>query len=340
MIDSPQVFGDGYIPNIVGRESEKQTLETALKPIARGEPSHNCLLHGPTGVGKTATTRYMLAELERVGGQFRSTYVSCLSASDRRSIIESVAEIVLANPNRAQSLSHSQLLREMRSAIDAPFVVVLDEADYLDKDSHIALYDLYEMTGVSVILIVNDRTAFLGNLRNRIHSRYAAARAIHFDKYSEEELARIVEGRAGAGLRAGAVDDEAAQTIAAVADNARAAVQILQTAARSALGDRITPEDVVEAVPDARETLRDRALSRLGDRHRYVFEILEENGSMKAADIRERYDDVTGRDVSSSTMSRYLNKLVEYDCVEKEGRTSGRVYRVRELPGGVPEIPV
>jgi len=340
MIDSPQVFGDGYVPNIVGRESEKQALETALKPIARGEPSHNCLLHGRTGVGKTATTRFMLAELKRVGSQFRSTYVSCLSNADRRDDRPAVAESVLATPSRAQSLSHSQLLREMRSEIDAPLVVVLDEADYLGKESRAALYDLYETAQVSVILIVNDRTAFLGNLRDRIHSRYAASREIHFDKYSEEALTKIVEGRAGAGLRAGAVNDEATQTIAAVADNARSAVQILQTAARSALDDRITPEDVVEAVPDARETLRDRALSRLGDRHRYVFEILEEGGPMKAADIRERYAEVTGDEVSGSAISRYLKKLREYDCIEAEGRTSGRVYRVRELPGGVPEIPV
>jgi Cdc6-like AAA superfamily ATPase len=340
MIDSPQVFGDGYIPNIVGRESEKQALETALKPIARGKPSFNCLLHGPTGVGKTATTRYMLAELSRAGGQFQSTYVSCLSNTDRRSIIETVAESVFASPSRAQSLSRSRLLREMRSEIDAPFVVVLDEADYLGKDSRTALYDLYETAQVSVILIVNDRTAFLGNLRDRIHSRYAAAREIHFDKYSEGELAKIVEGRAGAGLRAGAVDDQAVQTIAAVADNARAAVQILQTAARSALDDRITPEDVVEAVPDAREMLRDRALSRLGDRHRYVFGILDNRGPMRAGEITDRYADVVGEELSQSTQYRVLSKLEEYDCITSEGATSGKQYRVREIPGGVPEIPV
>ncbi|PSQ28347.1 hypothetical protein BRD03_03095 [Halobacteriales archaeon QS_9_68_17] len=88
MIDSPQVFGDGYVPSIVGRESEKQALETALNPVARGEPSHDCLLHGPTGVGKTATTRYMLAELERVGGRFQSTHTSRVSRTptDGRSL--------------------------------------------------------------------------------------------------------------------------------------------------------------------------------------------------------------------------------------------------------------
>ncbi|PSQ28348.1 hypothetical protein BRD03_03100 [Halobacteriales archaeon QS_9_68_17] len=166
--------------------------------------------------------------------------------------------------------------------------------------SRAALYDLYETVQVSVILIVNGRTSFLGNLRDRIHPRYAAAREIHFDKYSKEAFAEVVGGRAGAGLRAGVVVDEAVQTIAAVADNARAAVRILRTAARSALDNRITPEDIVEAVPDAHETLRDRALSRLGDRHRYVFEILEESGPMRAGDIRERYAEVTGDEVSSS----------------------------------------
>lgn len=49
---------------------------------------------------------------------------------------------------------------ELRAEIDVPFVVVLDEADYLGEAGCLALYDLYDTPGISVVLIVNGRTHF------------------------------------------------------------------------------------------------------------------------------------------------------------------------------------
>lgn len=155
MIERPQVFGDDYVPDVVCRENEKDVLETALRTITHGEPSHNCLLHGPTGVGKTATTRFMLAELSRAGGQFQSAYVSCLTKDDRRAILEGALKPLMVNPQRMDSMSHAQLIDELRCKVEDPYVVVLDEADYLHDAARLALYDLYKTPRLSVVLIAN-----------------------------------------------------------------------------------------------------------------------------------------------------------------------------------------
>jgi Cdc6-like AAA superfamily ATPase len=340
MIERPQVFGDDYVPNIVCREAEKTALENALEPITYGEPSYNCLLYGPTGTGKTATVRYMLTELERFGGEFRSAYVNCLSEDTRRAVLKTATEPLMASPSRAGSMSRQDLYAELCDLVDTPYVVVADEADHLSAEHRDALFDLYQVDGVSVVMVVNDRTQFLGSLQDKLHSRFASARDIQFDSYSEQELARIVEARANAGLQTEAINDTAIRTIAAVAGDARSAVQILHTAARATISNSVTPKDVVDAVPDARETLRDRALARLGDRHRYVFEILDNRGALRAGEINDRYAEVVGQELSQSARYRILSKLEEYELIVSEGETSGKTYRVRELPGGVPEIPV
>ena len=336
MIERPQVFGSDYIPKIVCRDAEKQALKTVLSPITDGERANDAILHGPTGTGKTATIRYMLAELDRVGSHFQSAYVSCVTADDKREIMLDVVEPLVANPARLESKSKTGLVRELCNAVDRPYVVVVDEADCLADSELSVLYDLYETAGVSVVLVINDRTAFLGGLRDRFNSRFAGAREIEFDSYTEDELATIVKQRARDGLRGG-IDDEAVGTIAAVADNARIAIAFLETAARSVHGGRITATDIVEAVPDAYEQLRERALSRLGTSHQRVFTIVEQHGPVSTSDVRERYADVTGDKLGRTTIYRYLQKLMEYDCIEANGETKGTQYRMKEIPGGVPE---
>ena len=282
----------------------------------------------------------MLAKLDRVGSHFQSAYVSCVSADEKREIMLDVVEPLVANPTRLESKSKTGLVRELSNSVDRPYVVVINEADCLADSELSVLYDLYETAGVSVVLVINDRTAFLGGLRDRFHSRFAGATEVQFGSYADEQLARIVDQRATDGLQHGAIDDRAVKTIAAVGDNARVAVAFLETAARSTNGKTITAEDVVTAVSDARERLRDRALARLGDRHRHVFEILDNRGALRAGEINDRYAEVVGKKLSQSTQYRVLSKLKEYDCITSEGATSGTQYRVREIPGGVPEIPV
>lgn len=71
-----------------------------------------------------------------------------------------------------------------------------------------------------------------------------------------------------------------------------------------------------------------------------MFEIIDENAPIRSQDIREEYAAVIGEELSRGQFSRVFRKLKGYDCVAVEGKTSGTMYRVAEIPGGVPEIPV
>jgi hypothetical protein len=129
------------------------------------------------------------------------------------------------------------------------------------------------------------------------------------------------------------------ETIAVVASNARDAIQILQSAA-TRVGDygKLERRDVVEAVPEAREILLERALSRLGDHPNVLFNILDERGPLKFGPLKTTYEDRVENPRTRSSVNRYLSKLREYECVDYD--EDAERYRSRVVPGAVPDLPV
>jgi len=342
MIANSRVFEEAYVPGqLISRERELEALRQILEPITDGQRATDTFVYGPTGTGKTATTRYMLSQLDQdPTSEFRTAYVSCLTATGQRQVMRSVADVLPVAGHSLDAESIAGLERQIKRHVDEPFVVVVDEADTLAPSDRAVLQNLHDLEWVSVILIVNDREQFVADLRDRFTSRFMGAREIEFPQYTESELYRIVQSRAQEGLARGAIDDAALRTIAAAAENARVAIKFLQTTADEVRSGQITAVDVVEAASDVYRALRERAIARLPDRHTEVFRIIEAGEPIKAADIRQRYAEATGEELSRGQFSRVKRKLEAYDCIVAEGVTSGTVYRVAEIPGGVPEIPV
>ncbi|WP_161973246.1 Cdc6/Cdc18 family protein [Halostella litorea] len=333
------MFDEAYVPQIVGRRTEKKALASVLDPITDGERATDTVLFGGTGTGKTATTRYMLANLDENSlADFKTAYVSCINATDRRSILRGVAEELPINSSALDAESASGLVRRIKNRVNEPFVVVIDEVDTLEPSEYNVLHNLYGINWVSLILIVNDRDTFLGGLDGIYESRFEGSREIHFEPYSDRELYRIIEARQEAGLAEGAINERALRTIAVAASNARVAVTYLETTADEVQSPPITAEDVAEAKEEVYETLRKHAIERLPERHGRVFEIIEADGPIGSREVRQRYAEAFGEELSRGQFTRAVAKLKEYESVVAEGATSGTVYRATEVPGGVPEI--
>lgn len=336
MITNPEVFDPTHVPNLVCREEETSMLENALRPVIDGDPAQDLLLHGPMGVGKTVTSKFMLDQLRERGVGFDTTYVSCLDhEKQRRELLLSVVEPIVKGKQLNQ-FSRRELLNELRDAVDRPYLVVVDEVDYLMGDAKYFLYHLYETANLSVVLVANDRTEFLASLHDypKIYDRFQRPLSIQFDPYDESELEQILNDRVQAGLRQSAVGDGVVETIAAVAENARDAIQILQTSAmRVGNHGKLTPEDVVEATDEAREKLLERALGRFGEHPNVLFEILDEWGPLEFGALKDRYEDSVDDPRSRSSINRYLSKLQEYECVVHDDDAG--LYRACTVPGCV-----
>ena len=111
--------------------------------------------------------------------------------------------------------------------------MILDEADQLDDRS--VLYDLYALSGISMLLIANDTDAVLAGADERLTSRLRGREHVRFDRYGVAELTAILAARARWGLEAGAIDRAELETIA-----------------DAAVGDARSPSRSSEAPPAGR----------------------------------------------------------------------------------------
>jgi Cdc6-like AAA superfamily ATPase len=199
----------------------------------------------------------------------------------------------------------------LRAYDGPPCVVILDEADQLDDRS--VLYDLYALSGISMLLIANDTDAVLAGADERLTSRLRGREHVRFDRYGVAELTAILAARARWGLEAGAIDRAELETIAdAAAGDARVAISILRSAARRATREergRITPEIVREAIPTARTEVHRKSLDKLSAHQRTLFEIIDARGEIAPTDLYSAYRERVREPKTDRTVRNCLRKM-------------------------------
>jgi Cdc6-like AAA superfamily ATPase len=335
MITDSRVFRDEYLPGeLVHRDGEIDELSQALQPAVNGNAADDILISGPSGVGKTALSRYALNRLLKHADVDRA-YVRCLGASEEDVLREVIDEHrSRTSPDRNASV---ELLRtQLKDCVDKPYIVVLDEADALrDTDAVGALVDVPE---ISVIAICHEPKRWLARAPRAVQASIQLP--IRLRNYTTDELVDILSARAKQGLPRGTVTDEQLEQIAAGVDgSARFGVQALRAAAEIAEergGRRILDDDVDASFKRARQRIRSSNLDSLTFHHHILYALIYESGRVTAQEINERYEEFDeelyyGYDampVGRRSRRNKLGKLREYDLVDYEGPEHNRVYFV------------
>jgi DNA polymerase-3 subunit delta' len=233
---------------ILGHRQACDVLQTA---VARGRVPQSLLFSGPEGVGKR-TTAIALAQA-----------VNCPNARDgdacgvcrtcQRIARDQHADVVFLDQGEAASIKIQALRdRVLDVAGYRPFeaarrVFIIDPADALTAQAQDALLKTLEEPPSTTILVLV--TAYADTLLPTVQSR---CRRLRFGPLSRADVARILVERRG-------VDPSAARTIAATSggsvaaalaaeaghaeDDRRAAVQLLESAAREAPAGRLRAAD-------------------------------------------------------------------------------------------------
>lgn len=334
MLRNARVLDADWVPgDVVHRNAEKNRLRDALGPVLDGERPQDLLLEGPSGAGKTCLARYTAARLEERALDLHTAYVDCWNHSTRYRVLVDVLEAVGRAADVHRNTPHDELLARLE-ALEAPVVVVLDEADQLAEPA--LLRELWAVPALTLVVIANDERDLLDPLDERVRSRFRSAVRVRFEGYSHNELVAIVRARADAALESGTVADEHLATIAdAAAGNARDAITFLRHAAKEAEwegADRIRTEHVRTAIPAARDDLRQRSLEKLTDDQRLLYDILREAGELSPGELYDRYRERATHPKTKRSVRSYLNKLEHYNLVEGTGTGPGRRYTSLAVP--------
>ncbi|UPV77166.1 orc1/cdc6 family replication initiation protein (plasmid) [Halorussus limi] len=261
---SPQAFPyenreallDDYTPDtLVGRDSELEEYHAALLPAINGEQPDNIFLYGKAGVGKTASTKFLLDRLtsdaDRHDVSIHTEFLNCdgLNTSYRVGV-ELVNNYRSADEQISESgYPRSQVYDMLWEELDKRgglHIIVLDEVDHLNDDS--ILYQLsrarendnIETARIAVIGISNDLT-FRDSLSPKVRSSLCE-RQISFSTYDANELQDVLNQRHEVAFQDGALSDDVIPLCAAYgaqeSGDARKALDLLLKAGDKAREER------------------------------------------------------------------------------------------------------
>lgn len=247
-------LGESYRPNrIEERDEEIAEYRDALQPVIDGWEPNNVFLYGNTGVGKTAVTDYLLAQLQADAEGYDDVDLTVVSLNCKSLTSSYQVAVELVNKLRPhggeisstgypQQTVFEKLFIEL-DKIGGTILIVLDEIDSIgDRDD--LLYELprarannkLNETKVGVIGVSND-FKFRDRLDPRVQDTLCE-REIQFPPYDAMELESILESRAGISIVDGRIQEGVLDLCAALAardtGSARQALDLLQLAGEAA----------------------------------------------------------------------------------------------------------
>jgi len=341
MLQNARVLRPEFVPReLQHRDTEHTALTESLEPLTRDEQADPVIITGPTGVGKTTLAKFTLEQLQEAAFGLETAVVNCWqNYSSYRALFRILERLGRTIDVHRQSTPQDELIERLRD-YDGDCVIVLDEADQLEDKG--VLYDLRRMPQITLVLIANREEDLFAGIDDRLQSRLHGTRTIHFEPYGLPELVEIIRTRADAAFsHPDAVSEDQLREIAdAAAGDARVAITVLREAAKAADRggrNRITAEDVTEAIPQGRQEVQNQNIQSLKPAQRTLYEIVRDHAEaegqpMQPGELYEEYERRADDPVGNRQVRRHMNKLEHYNLVSISGNSRDRRYGLPTRP--------
>lgn len=299
MITDARVLQPEFVPgDVKHRDAEVSHLSDTLRPIITGDRAESSFLYGPSGTGKTCIAQYTVEQLREQVVEIDTQYVNCWEDYTRFKTLYRILDGISSTVDiHRTSTPKDELLERLRSSIDGPYIVILDEVDQLEDKS--LLYDLYRIPNLAMILIANREEDVFAYLDDRLNSRLSSCARIRFGRYPPSGLTAILEDRVRWGLADGILDQEGIELIAGkAAGDARRAIGILRNAVQAASYDNLgeIPHSLIEeSVSETKSEIQQKTIDKLTDDQRVIYEIFTEEEEIDPATLYDLYEGVIER---------------------------------------------
>ncbi len=350
---------ESYTPErIVGRDDELEEYRDALVPVVYGEKPDNVFLYGKSGVGKTASTKYMLRELEKScedrDVELTVVELNCEPLNTSNQVAVRIGESLPTSRDRDPiSEFHSgwKVYEELFSRLDETggiVLIVLDEVDSLNKEGLNEVFyqltraganDYIESVKIGTIGISSDLT-LRQDMRNDVKSSLCEV-SIEFPAYDAEQLYEVLSQRVEVAFDPGAVDENVVRYCAACGaqdgGDARKALDLLRKAgdvARRREQERVTAELAEQGREEMEAEEVVESIEGFSHHERitmYAIATLEaEEGDEKyrSRGVYQRYkelvEEADAEPVTYRRVQQYLGSFKDMNLTQTETRHRGR----------------
>jgi cell division control protein 6 len=328
----PDVLSEEYLPKkFTGRDIQVIHLRACLLPVVENQKPLHAWLHGKPGTGKTAIAKSLVHEINSIS-KAGYAYVNCRNYNSSYAIMDHILnELRLGFGNARDRRVKLEKIR--RHLGERPFIIILDEIDFLpNKERSSLLYSL-SFGKVGLVCISEGREALV-SLNGRARSRIQP-QVIEFPAYTSEEITAILHQRAFMAFTPESWSPHILQKIAFLAEgDVRAAIQTLRSTAELAetQGDRaISSQHIDQAFCDTARLKKSYTLKKLGAHYMTLFKLIEGSEGILSNKLWNLYVKecrTKGLEpVAKRTYSYYLNRMTQLKLIEaKRARVRGHVY--------------
>lgn len=351
-----------YIPDrLIGRDKEIRQTASLFAPALNGDEPDSTFIYGKTGVGKTATTKYVLLELDqevkKVQAKVKSVFVNCNQINTTTKILKRICNVIAPEIEiPATGLATSEYYNKLWNILNdfqGITIVVLDEVDKLEDDN--LLYNLsrarenLDITNgfISILGISNDLT-YKEQLDIRTLSSFGDKEFV-FPPYDANQLREILEDRARIGFKEGVLDEAVIPHCAALAaqehGDARKALMLLKFAGEIAVEkgkERVEDSDVEDAQERFEMDRIIETVKTLPAHQKKILYIIVSN-EMKEVDTATIYthykklcEDTGYTPLSKVRISNFIAELDMLGLINAKKVYRGRYGRIRLVSPNVP----
>jgi cell division control protein 6 len=355
------VLSTKYTPDhLIGRDAEIRQIASLFAPALNGDEPDNAFIYGKTGVGKTATTKYVLLELDqevkKARDHVKSVFVNCNQINTTTKILKRICNVIAPEvevPSTGIATSeYYKRLWDVLNEFKGITIIVLDEVDKLEDDN--LLYNLprarenLDITEgfVSILGISNDLT-YKERLDARTLSSFGEKEFV-FAPYDATQLREILDERARVGFKEDVLDDAVIPLCAALAaqehGDARKALMLLRYAGEVAVergGDRVIEGDVREAQQRVESDKIVETIKTLPYHQKLVLYVIASNDAKEVGtnEIHAQYKtmcETSGTTpLSKVRISSFISELDMLGLINARKFYKGRYGRIRLVASNI-----
>jgi len=328
------VFDYEYVPaQVLHRETELNVMRSAIKPLIQGRKGGNLFIYGPSGVGKTLSSVYVLNKLREEVSGVKPLFVNCWKTQGgHASFLELARQLMIPLPSKGLSTEfiRDKVFNKLRNFKGV--VIVLDEVDKSEDQGFI--YSLVEELGskASLFLVTNER-GFITRLDARIRSRLCLE-DLEFRAYSLDQVKEILMERARYGFVPGVIKEELVDMISETVfekGDVRIGLFLLRKAGR--LAEKSASRVITEShVKEALDSLNDfkEEVTPLSSVEREVLNLIKKREGEITGFYYKEYR-VKYKPVSKRYFTKVVNELVSKGFVKAKETNTGFRGRSRVL---------
>ncbi len=303
------------------RDDETRFLASCILPLFHDRMGKNVLINGVPGIGKTATTKYVLREMQEAdeNEEIETVYVNCWLNNTSFKVVTEICEYL--GYRFTQNKKTTELFNIVKGIVNKKKAVfVFDEIDKAEDTDF--LYYLLEGIYKKTIFAITNDSNWLISLDERVRSRFQPE-LLQFKPYTPKEIFDILKSRTKLAFYPNVWDDDLIKEIAKKVDqDLRKGIFLLKHSALEAEA-RSSKKVENQDLENARKKLAEFTIKNsdnLEDETKFILDIVKGNSGKKIGELFNIYQEKGGNS-SYKTFQRKIGKLGEGKFVSLEKRT-------------------